>query len=263
MGGAYVIMKNIVFIFGCQRSGTSILSEAFAKVPDTKSYLETNTELSDNDNSEKGHTIRLNRLDDVREKIYHRPHKNIVIKPIVESQRALDILNFFPESKAIWIYRNPKSVAVSMTNKWGKQIGHNELKTAISGGKLDWRSQNLHELEKIYLRAMAANCTNTDAAGMFWYSRNSHFFRQSLKDNQRVKLLEYDTLVKTPIIFNNFLHWLGFTEKLNVSDMPFNTNSVDKGDNMVFSSNINALLESMKSQLDFHYNHQWPTKANT
>jgi hypothetical protein len=108
--------KTILFIFGCQRSGTTLLTEIFERDFDnTKVYGEF-SHLSSHD---KKHHIRLNPLHLVKAQIDNSRPSLVILKPIVESQNALKLLDYFQNSKVLWVYRHYKGVSLSHIEKWG------------------------------------------------------------------------------------------------------------------------------------------------
>ena len=107
--------KKIIFIFGSQRSGTSVSLNFLGSPQNVYSFPEVNSPLTDQDTCElPRHTIRLNPLDDVQEKIENIFEKYVIIKPLVESQNAKVIVTHFPHSNALWLYRDYRDCVSSM-----------------------------------------------------------------------------------------------------------------------------------------------------
>ena len=103
-----------VFILGCQRSGTTMLGRCFAADKRVKEYGEFG--LTDDG-------IRIISLADIDE-VATRQHAPImVVKPLVESQRAVEILDYFPESFGIWMVGHYKDVATLTSWRRGKTCG--------------------------------------------------------------------------------------------------------------------------------------------
>ncbi len=89
--------RSILFIVGCQRSGTSIMQIVFKRDMNTRSFGEF-SELSSND-SKSG--IRLNSFELVEKEFSKVKAPFIVAKPLVESQNILQLLDYFRNSKAL------------------------------------------------------------------------------------------------------------------------------------------------------------------
>ncbi len=99
---AYHILKTssdneqtILFVIGCQRSGTSITTQVFHLDWNTKVYEEY-SELSSEDSVGR---IRLNPFDKVKAVIEKNKIPFIVTKPLVESQNILKLLDYYKNSK--------------------------------------------------------------------------------------------------------------------------------------------------------------------
>ena len=244
--------KKIVFIFGCQRSGTSVTLGSLNQLKNVKSYPETNSPLTDRDSSELPHrTIRLNPLDDVKRKIERDTEEYIVIKPLVESQNARKIINYFPGSKAIWLYRNYRDVIASMVKQWGEKTGVPHLGPIVKGVKGNWRSENLsEEIRREILRVYKNGISGMDGWGLFWYARNSLFFSQELQCDERFVLLKYEELVNSPSYITMVFKKLGISNLSLDKTWKYNNSSVGKGKNVVLSPQVESLLESMMEKLD-------------
>ncbi len=245
--------KVVIFIYGCQRSGTSVTSGILSKLKNVMSYPETNNPLTDQDSAEPHHTIRLNNLEDVRDKINTNHQQFIVIKPLVESQRALEIVDFFPNSKGMWLYRNYRDVVNSMVQKWGEEQGIPHLKPILTGNQRNWRSEKLpSNVREEILSLHDQGISQVDAWALFWYARNSLFFSQKLHTDPRFILMKYQKLVTTPSYLSSALMKLNLSN-IDVSNtLNYNTNSVGKGKYIKFSEHVARILEKMMRQLNLH-----------
>lgn len=114
--------KRILFIIGCQRSGTTMMQKVFEKDLKSKVYGEF-SRLSYWD-PEK---IRLNPMDQLKREFGKVSPPLIVLKPLVETQNIDELLGYFPESKALWMYRNYKDVAASNLINFGQKNGINDF----------------------------------------------------------------------------------------------------------------------------------------
>lgn len=246
--------KTVIFIFGCQRSGTSITSASLSRLKNVKSYPETNNPLTDLDTSEPHHTIRLNPLDNVKSKIDNVTEKYVIVKPLVESQNARIILEYFPNSKAMWLYRSYRDVVSSMIEKWGKNSGFSQIEPIIQGSQTNWRSEKIApEVRQMIVETVNENNINgADAWGLFWYARNSLLFSQDLSQNDNLVLLNYQKLVSSPDYITTAFKKLETPDIDIQSVWQFETTSVGKGKNIQFSEKVETYLNSMMDKLDFY-----------
>lgn len=242
--------SHIIFILGCQRSGTSLLTEIFQKDLNTKVFGEF-SQLSNKDTSR----IRLNPLNEVGNLFKKCPARILVVKPIVESQNALKLLNYFNNASIIWIYRNYKDVALSNINKFGSNNGYNDLRPIYYNDKKNWRSENLAKnIREVIIKYFSEKIKPYDAAALFWYVRNNFFIDLNLKSHNRVLLTKYEDLVTGPAhvlrkIYNfNKIDYPG--DKI-VSDV--HSNSINKGKNIQLSFEIEEICNNLLKKLDNIY----------
>ena len=187
--------QQLLFILGCQRSGTSLVEQTFERDWNALAFGEY-SELS-SDDSEFG--LRLNPLDFVERRMRREPFPLVVAKSLVESQRALELLDQVSDSKILWVYRSYVDVAASNLVKFGEQVGIRNIRWIALRDTDNWRSENVSPtvLETV-TRHFSDDMNPIDAACLFWYSRNMHFLESKLGaqiDSGRVFLLPYERLI--------------------------------------------------------------------
>jgi hypothetical protein len=188
--------QRILFILGCQRSGTTLATRIFERDWNARVFNEFSELSSDDDQF----GIRLDALEKVKNTVRNQPYALIVAKPIVESQRAHELLHYFGNSKILWIYRSFLDVAASDLLKFGERNGIDNIRPIISGGPDNWRSQNVSaSVRETLAQYFSEDMNPLDAAALFWYSRNMHFFDTNLHNevpSGQVMLLPYERLTK-------------------------------------------------------------------
>lgn len=184
--------KMILFIVGCQRSGTTLMTRVFEEDFNTKVYDESSA-LSSRDGV---HKIRLNPLPMVKMQLGKNKAPLVVLKPLVETQNILKLLEYFEGSKALWMYRNFRDVALSNLIHWGIKNGINNLRPIIENQPHNWRSENVSEYtRKIVNRYFSEDMNPYDAAALFWFVRNQLFFELKLGQDPRVTMCRYDDFI--------------------------------------------------------------------
>jgi hypothetical protein len=144
--------------------------------------------------------IRLNPLGSVKKIIAKNKASLVILKPLVETQNAIKLLEFFPRSKAIWAYRNYKDVAFSNLRHFGLQNGINNLEPIVMNQSDNWRAENVPDyIRKIVLKYFDKNMNPYDAAALFWYVRNNFFFELNFDVNRDVIMCKYEDLVTKPL----------------------------------------------------------------
>ena len=186
--------KKILFIVGCQRSGTSLMDRIFKNDLRTKTYSEF-SELS----SEDDYNLKLNPLPSVAKDIYKERAPFVVLKPLVESQNTVALLNYFEDSQALWMYRHYKDVAASNLKHFGIENGINDIKPIVENASGNWRSEKVSESVRSTIRSHFTETMNPyDAAVLFWYARNSFYFELGLEKRSDVLICKYEDLVTLP-----------------------------------------------------------------
>lgn len=241
----HVPEKKIVFILGCQRSGTTILSEVIEKDYRTKVYKETHSKLSKQDPS----GLRLDPLPVLKKEIYGNNTETIILKPLVESQYTNRLLNDFPDSKGIWVLRHFKDVVSSDLKKFGANNGTANLRKILEGDT--WRSEQMSAstlalIKKYYKEDMSQN----DAAALYWYTRNILFFDQGLEGNGKIVICKYEDLVSKPkeAMKKLYEHIDLEYPKKDITARVFSS-SIKKGKDTVLHPDIESLCEDLYGKL--------------
>ena len=186
-------VENLLFIFGCQRSGTTIIQRIFEQDLSTKIYPEVRSKLSKED-VKLG--LRLDPLDDIKKELLKQKAPLVIIKPLVESQNAKMLLDSFPNSKGIWMYRHFNDVAASKIKKSGPMSGVGDLRYIFNDTQNDWRNDQIPvEIRELIQHHFSEDMDAYDAAALYWYVRNQFYFQQALHTCPNMMLCKYDDLV--------------------------------------------------------------------
>jgi len=186
--------KKVVFIFGCQRSGTTLLLDIFMEDLRTAIFPEV-SELS----LLLGGRLRLRPVPELQAHIGALRAPLVVLKPIVESQNATRLLGAFPGSSAVWMYRDYESVAASDLALFGRGNGIRNLQLLLSNDPPNWRAEFVPPATRDVLASLfREDMPPYDAAALFWWARNRLFFDLRLNERSDVFLCRYENLVSDP-----------------------------------------------------------------
>jgi hypothetical protein len=227
--------KMILFIFGCQRSGTTLLTEIFERDFDnTKVY----GEFSRLSSADKTRHIRLNPLHLVKRQIDSDRPPLIILKPLVESQNALKLLDYFDN--------------LSHLEHWGVKNGINNLRPIIKGQSQNWRCENVSEETKEIVRKHFAEDMNPyDAAALSWFVRNTLFFAMNLDGNHHVMTCKYEHLIDNPVqTMSDIYKFVGYVYPKDKITLHIYSSSKGRGKNLKLSRDIESLCNDMQSKLD-------------
>lgn len=231
-----------LLIFGCQRSGTTALQHVFAADPNVVSFGELGLAFE-----RRPFNHRLRRADTVRRLTLLTGASMVVIKPLVESHRVVDLLDRLPDSRAVWMYRHYAEVASSNLKRFGPDNGRSNVTRALSGDPRDWRAQGLGEHEAEVLSGFDfESLGNYDFAALFWWLRNRLFFGQQLVDEDRLRMCSYRTLVTEPQETIDAMYELAGVEPLRPGAAArIHGSSIDKGRDIGLDPQVRDLCETM------------------
>ena len=243
--------KTILFILGCQRSGTTLMNAIFERDLNTKVYAEQ-SQLSSHDVPKR---LRLNPLSSVKTVIDRDRAPIIILKPLVESQNTLKLLAYFEGSKALWLYRHYQDVAASNVKKWGDKNAIGDLKAIIERRPRDWRYENVSaETRDIVLEHFSEEMNAYDAAALYWFVRNRFIFQLNLDTNPRVRICKYERLITDPVgVMTEIYKFLDhdFPGSKVVSNV--HSASINKGKDTKLTPQIDSLCEDLLRKLDQAY----------
>lgn len=240
--------KTVVLILGIQRAGTSLMYWVFERDLNVKVYRES-SELSSLDTVEK---VRLNPLPSVRQQIDRHRLPLVVFKPLVESQRAHELMAAFPGARVLWAYRHYQDVAASNLKAFGMDNGKHDLQPFLNGDTDNWRSQNSSAETRETIRRFYSDGMNPfDAAALFWWARMQLYFEQRLDENSNVLLSRYEDLVTDPArTMQRTYAFLGRPYPGDHIVKDVNAQSVGKGRVSKLSPEVDALCAAMLDRLD-------------
>jgi hypothetical protein len=205
--------------------------------------------------------IRLNPLSTVKGEIQKDKAQFVVLKPLVESQNILKLLDYFEGSKALWLFRDYKDVAASNLKLFGMQNGINNLRPIVENQPHNWRSEGVSETTReIILQYFAEEMNPYDAAVLFWLARNRLFFELGLEMNPRVLMCKYEHLTVEPSeVFKNIYQGIGQRFPGESITAEIHSSSLKKGKGIKISPAIDELAKEMLKRLDQAYASKQPS----
>ena len=117
--------RRALVVVGCQRSGTTMLQQSLLDRSWRVVILEEHDRrLVRADDPDR---ILWRPLQEVSLRMTRLPFELVVVKPLVESHRTIEILDFLPKAKAIWMLRHYLAVAKSDVARFGPDNGVRNL----------------------------------------------------------------------------------------------------------------------------------------
>jgi hypothetical protein len=244
--------SKLGFILGSQRSGTNMLNDAFDRDWNCMAFGEDGG-LALGPCYEHDLRWRWRPFDQVRQVFESLRAPLIIAKPIVESQRALELLSYFPGSKIIWAYRDYRGVAQSSIALFGAESSLHNLRAVLDPGKhAHWFSQNLpDESRELVRRFFDPGRPLADLKVLGWLVRNSLYFQLQLDRNARVAISRYENLVRHPVVEMTRLYkFLGAQFPGPQVCRHMHRDSLKKGSHAEVSGDLEKLCSDLLERLD-------------
>ncbi len=126
------------------------------------------------------------------------PARVFVIKALCELQDLPELMQRFSPAQTVWIYRDYRDVANSMTASFAS-VPRTVQGVAEQGEAFGWWGRGLSNDTRAFLRRMVAADPNPHtSAALLWYLRNRLFFERGLDRGEWVCLVRYEDLVTDP-----------------------------------------------------------------
>ena len=192
-----------VFLIGCGRSGTNMLTKGLAKSFQIKLYNE-NHPAAFEDFRVKDFTAieQLNKTGYIWIKLY---------KPILDTHLARKYLSHFQNAKIIFIFRHYDDVINSSIKLFGPDNWPTRVKNWITNDFAEFASASPPDITKEYIQnRWHKNLSSPNAIALYWLFYNRLYFDLGLNHNERVILIRYEDIVTKPNIeFHKLCKFLG------------------------------------------------------
>ena len=247
--------KRVLFVVGCQKSGATLLQKIFERATNTKVYPECSWLAS----RHKATQLRLDPLPQVKVALDRDLAALVVLQPLVDTQNILQLLRYFPGSKAVFLYRNYEDVAACVLKQFGRAVGINDLRFIVSSQPDNWRTEHVTQTVRDVIQTHFSESMNPcDAAALFWYARNSLYFDLELSREPAVMLCKFEDLLIHPLAtIRGIYDFVGVAFKAtpslvrNMPDEPFDTEC-----GIELSAPVRELCAGLLARLDGAYRQQ-------
>lgn len=176
--------------------------------------------------------------------------KIVAFKPIADSQHARVILERFPRSRALWIYRRFDDVVNSALRNFTEHRKYlyymlHEPDVAT------WRLENVNDNTLGVIRDFYdAGISDASAAALIWWLRNQHFFAQDLASEDDALIVNYEDMVLKPdATYSAIFRFIGLDFDKVYARMVVDS-SVEKHPVQPINSEIRNMCEDTQNKLD-------------
>ena len=146
-----------------------------------------------------GDAPRLLAFPEVASILARAPEPVSLIKPLVESQHALQMLALFPNPKAVWLYRDVRPVALSNVRKFPDYNSAKLLNLLVQDRDSHWVNEGVTSEVQQTLRALAEDdLSDLERMALVWFARNHLYFDLELEARDDVILMCYEELIEEP-----------------------------------------------------------------
>ncbi|MCX6838516.1 MAG: hypothetical protein NTX35_12000 [Verrucomicrobia bacterium] len=186
---------RVAFIFGCQRSGTTLLRDFIGLDHRFRDIGEGDPPYFHQEAGER--YLRLVEDSEVEALVKQQSSQWVLLKPLHDSQRAVELLERFDNSRGIWIFRHYDSVVQSHLGYY-QHDPMDYLEPLRRVHINSWMLSGLEHqsLEHIRHLLSLADTSIPDLYAIFWYARNALLFQHLKRANLLV--VSYESLVATP-----------------------------------------------------------------
>jgi hypothetical protein len=190
--------RRLVLIFGCQRSGTTMLQQTVLDRSWRVLIIEEHDRLLIGNTGQADET-QWQDYPTVLERLRRFPFEVVVAKPLVESSRAVELMDAADPVKAIWMLRRFDAVAESNVKRFGLDNPFRDLEPFCENDQLNWRSRgSTEETRETVKKLVGEGLAPLDAAALFWWARNRLYFEQRLWEDERIKVVRYERACNHP-----------------------------------------------------------------
>lgn len=188
--------RSVVCIFGCQRSGTTMVQQTLLDRSWRVLIMEEHDRrlVGDDPNETAWQEGSI-----VFRRIRALPFEVVAVKPLVESYRAAELLDTAGRATAIWMLRHYLEVSQSNLRRFGLGNAHRDLEPFLTGDSTNWRCRGATQQTRERVVALLRDGLEPlDAAALFWWTRNQLYFDQRLAEDERIRILRYERVCDAP-----------------------------------------------------------------
>ena len=231
-----------VFVFGEMRSGTNMLVDVFSRSRFAECYEEYD------DEAYHDYVLRDDRT--IEQLIARSCARRVVFKPITSNQKAAQLLDRFPDSRGVWIYRRYLDVVNSAVRNFSEnnKYLYYMLHDPETAG---WRLENVTEENlELVRRIWSAGASEESARALIWYLRNCQLFQQALDCDDRLLVVRYEDIVRSPDVHvRRVFDFVGLEFEPAVTRGLFQS-SIDKHASPDIDPEIEELCRGLLARLD-------------
>lgn len=234
--------KTTVFVAGHQRSGTNMLMDTLERSYETDVYHERDSRAFSH--------YQMREPPVIRELYEASQYRCFIIKALCELQDLPELMGYFERARTIWMVRNYRDVVNSAVRSFPDFAKYARC-LADDPAAAGWRGKGMSEETRNLVRSVVhPEISETSAAALQWYVRNTLFFEKGLDRDARVLLVSYETLVHSPDTeFRRIFDFAGIRYSPWMARNTFST-SIGKNQEPEIETSIRKLCDAMMARFE-------------
>lgn len=230
-----------VFIMGCGRSGTTMMINIFHRDHRVESLDENNPKIAEN---------FMLVPERIPQTISASKAPVLVMKPILNSFEALDLLKTYNNSRVVWILRDYKDMVASSTKKFGTVVSDYMKNLVLYNKRNNWLSLGVPANTREILSTIdSSDFTSSDWMALVWWSVNRTIILDRLSDSDRFLLVHYEALVRNPdSLLKVVYQFIGLKYHYKAAEYIHPT-SVGKGAAIQLQSQVKKMCDNLVESL--------------
>jgi hypothetical protein len=195
--------------------------------------------------------LRLNQLVGVNRYLSGLHAPLVVLKPLVESQRAPELLADLTDSKIVWMVRHYRDVAASSVRAFGDRTAISDIEMLLTNDPPNWRGEFVPDQTRKTVEELFTPASRPiDAAALFWWSRNMLLFQQDLNGRDDVRLVSYEDLVDRPVeVMRGLYEFAGISPEEQSLGRGVHRHALDRGHDLTLSPEVEELCHALYERL--------------
>ena len=234
-----------VFIFGCGRSGTSMLVRHLGRSKRIDFFNENHAAAFER--------WRLRDLP-VIESVIDDSHAEVALfKPILDTVKTNLLLSRFSAAKVIFVFRHFDDVINSSLKKFGRENRLNHVKSWMADDFSEFTAVPPPQKTKAYIQSLwKPDLSPESGAALYWLFYNQLYYDLHLDQHERVCLIQYESLVSNPEEeFRALCQYLGLSFEPQITKGVFSS-SIRRAAPQKIDSQIRQECEALWERLSSH-----------
>lgn len=233
--------NSVVFVAGCQRSGTNMVMDLLDSSHETDVYHEHDPRAFDNYELREPRTLARLRAQS-RAPV-------MVVKTLCDLERLPALCADFAPARVLWIYRDYRDVVNSMLVSFRNQS--QQIQRLASGRDTSWWGRGLSASNLSLLREFVhPGIDDASAAALQWFVRAGMYFELDHHRATNTMLVNYEWLVRQPTIGAQALYSFTGLRPRADAGREIHPQSVGKRRAPAIEPDIASLCDALMRQLD-------------